>query len=305
MAHDGEDYLALKHAVARQVFVSQPPRQNSAQRSRQFASLIIGNPTGDLPDADREVEELVRLLQATSGTAPPRILMRQRATRSAVLGELAGRAYDLIHFSGHALLDAGSPEASGLILARDEVLSAAEIEKNMGGRPFVFLNGCETACQQPGAAVADVPDALVYLGPSAAGLAAAFVQAGAQAAFGTLWPVADPTAPDFVLAFYRAALRGTPVGEAMRQARIGMRTADPTNPLWASFVFYGDPDEPLLAPPRTERRPATVLVARLLGVDALSAGPGSEEIALLLEEQVEALRAADHALRRPTAGSRS
>ena len=56
-------------------------------------------------------------------------------------------------------------------------------------------------------------------------------------------------------------------------------------------MFYGDPDAPLLPPPRTVRRPATVLVARLMGLDALSAGPGAEKLAARLEEQVEGLRA--------------
>ena len=85
------------------------PARNPARPGRQFATLIIGNPTGDLPAADREVDELVRLIEATPGTAPPRILMRRRATRSAVLGELASGAYDLIHFSGHAVLRASPP----------------------------------------------------------------------------------------------------------------------------------------------------------------------------------------------------
>ena len=117
------------------------------RRGGQFTSLIIGNPTGDLAHADREVEELVRLLQATPGTAPPRILMRRRATRAAVLGELASGAYDLVHYSGHAFFDPAALEAGGLILASEEILTGAEIEKNLGGRPFVFLNGCETAAR--------------------------------------------------------------------------------------------------------------------------------------------------------------
>jgi adenylate cyclase len=289
LAHDGEDYLALKYAVARRFLLAGPPRRNPGQPRRQFASLIIGNPTGDLPGADREVEELVRLLQATPGTAPPRILMRRRATRSAVLGELASGAYDLIHYSGHAFFDPALPEPGGLILARDELLIGPELEANLGGRPFVFLNGCETARQQPGAASGEGPDGLAYLGRNSAGLAAAFVRGGAQAVTGTLWPVADPNAADFVLAFYRAALRGVPAGEAMRQARRTTRAADPIDPLWASFVFYGDPDAPMLVPPRVERRPVTVLAARLLGLDALCAGPRGEETAARLEEQVEAL----------------
>ena len=300
LAHDGEDYLALKFAVARRFLVSHPPRQNPLRSDaspetarRQFTSLIIGNPTGDLPDADREVEELVRLLQATPGTAPPRILMRRRATHSVVLGELASGAYDLVHYSGHAFFDPAAPEAGGLILASEEVLTGAEIEKNLGGRPFVFLNGCETAAGQVSAASADGPDGLAYLGANSASLAAAFVRGGARAAAGALWPVADPNAPDFVLGFYQAALRGSPAGEAMRRARGAARAADPADPLWASFAFYGDPDEPLLAAPRVERRPATVLAARLAGVEALWGELGHagrlESPLEELAEQVEAL----------------
>lgn len=291
LAHDGEDYLALKYAVARRFLLAQPPRRNPEPPRRPFASLIIGNPTGDLPGADREVEELVRLLQATPGTAPPRILMRRRATRSAVLGELASGAYDLVHYSGHAFFDTRKPaadEPGGLLLAQDEVLTGAEIAANLGGRPFVFLNGCETARQQAGPGV-DGPDGLAYLGRNSAGLAAAFVRGGAQAATGALWPLADPDAPDFVLAFYRAALRGVPAGEALRQARRTARAADPASLLWASFAFYGDPGAALLAPARVERRPATVLAARLLGLDALSTGPTGEEAAARLEAEGQAL----------------
>jgi len=270
LAHDGEDFLALKVAVARRFLLPQSPRQNPLppQRQvagRQFTALIVGNPTGDLPHADREVEELVRLLQATPGTAPPRILMRRRATRAAVLGELASGAYDLVHYSGHAFFDPTAPESGGLILAAGEVLTGAEIEKNLGGRPFVFLNGCETAA---------AGDGLAYLGPTRASLAAAFIRGGAQGVAGSLWPVADPSAADFVLSFYRAALRGVPAGEALRQARRDQRAADPTDLLWASFALYGDPNAPLLAPPRAERRPATVLVARLPRIQALWGEPG-------------------------------
>lgn len=282
LAHDGEDFLALKVAVARRLLLPQPPRQNPLlvrrqTAGRQFTALIVGNPTGDLPHADREVEELVRLLQATPGAAPPRILMRRRATRTAVLGELATGVYDLVHYSGHAFFDPALPERGGLVLAADEVLTGAEIEKNLGGRPFVVLNGCETAA---------AGDALAYLGSTRASLAAAFIRGGAQAVAGSLWPVADPSAADFVLSFYRAALRGIPAGEALRQARGARRAADPADLLWASFALFGDPDASLVAPPRAERRPATVLAVRLPGIEKLWARSAlSGELA----EQVERL----------------
>jgi hypothetical protein len=149
LAHDDSEYLALKYATSRQLLLPQPPRQprpwNAPHRDSHWSALLIGNPTGDLPETNGEIERLARLIDATPGTAPPRILMRGRATKEIVLHELASGAYDLIHYAGHALFDRHNPDHHGLILAKEQVLTTTEIMQNLGGQPFVFLNGCESA----------------------------------------------------------------------------------------------------------------------------------------------------------------
>ncbi len=308
LAHDDEDYLALKYVVTRQMLAYQPPRQNVVRWGRRWTSLLIGNPTGDLSETEKEIEQLIHLIEALPGTAPPRFLMGRRATKEAVLQALASGAYDLIHYAGHATFDAQASDAAatssttpsatltpglsasagGLVLAGEQVLAATEIAKALGGRPIVFLNACESA---RGRAGGEAVEGLVYLGPAARGLASAFIQGGAQEFIGAFWPVHDASSRDFALAFYRSALQGTAIGEALRAARHEARRAGPMDPLWASFVLYGDPHISLLTTKKTERRPATVLVARLLGLDTLFGEVHGEEAVGIVEEHVAALAA--------------
>jgi hypothetical protein len=53
--------------------------------------------------------------------------------------------------------------------------------------------------------------------------------------------VPDKIAADFAVEFYRHALDGQPLGDAMLQARSATAGRHPTDLSWASFVLYGDP----------------------------------------------------------------
>ncbi|MBK8051067.1 MAG: CHAT domain-containing protein [Anaerolineales bacterium] len=138
LLHDGEDHLALRYTVARSLLTNRPPQSPSPVVAPSWSALLIGNPTGDLPSAAEEIEQVARLIEATPGAAMARILMRMRATKDAVCQHLAGGAYRLIHYAGHAHIDQGAPERSGLLLATREVLTVGEIRECVGGRPFVF-----------------------------------------------------------------------------------------------------------------------------------------------------------------------
>lgn len=267
LAHDGETYLALKYCMARQLPLGQPtPQPRAVRQSARSSALLIGNPTGDLPNSSQEIETLARWIEAHTGARPPHILLRTRAAKEAVLREMASGAYDLIHYSGHATFVPGAPEQSGLILAHEQILTAAEIRQHLTGRPIIFLNGCGTAQTaaptQQGAEPA-------YLGQVVQGMAAAFVEAGAQAFIGSLWPISTAGPADFALHFYRAVLQGASLTYALHQTRIATQQANPVDPLWASYVLYGDPDQRLFKIPTVRTLPATVLAVRLADIDAL------------------------------------
>lgn len=286
LAHDGQDYLALRHVTARQLLIGQSPRRDAARKTGRWTTLLIGNSAGALPHVADEIDVLSRLIQALPGTPPARILMRQRATRSAALHELSSGGYDLVHFSGHIHFDPTKPDASGLLLADGEILTGADIRRSLAGQPVVFLNGCRSARSDDALGRAG----LDHLGTPTAGLAAAFVQGGARVVVGSLWPVHDTSSRDFALAFYRLALRGDPVGDALHQARLAAHAAAPWDPLWAAFTLYGDPMLQLVPATRAERRPATVLVVHLRGLTALFAMDRDEDAAAKLAELTASLR---------------
>ncbi|MEM7131544.1 MAG: CHAT domain-containing protein [Chloroflexota bacterium] len=271
LSHDGEAYLALKYAVARQIVVEEMPRNQPASPilPQHRTILLIGNPTGDLPETAKEIEQLANLFDAVPGTTV-QILMNRRATKQAILQRLASNRYDVIHYAGHATFDATAPTASGLLLAGEECLTATDITKHLNGSPFVFLNGCWSAQLQghsgsPREGGEDIP----YWGTAGQDLTSAFIQVGASGFIGSYWPVYDTSSRDFALVCYRHLLDGESVGAAVRRARHEGRQHNIHEPLWASYILYGNPQRPLWALRKAQRRPATVFVARLIGLEKL------------------------------------
>jgi predicted ATPase/CHAT domain-containing protein len=278
LAHDGEDFLACKYAVARQEAAPRLPRVNSAKRELRWAALLIGNPTGDLPEAHAEIEHLDRLISAVPGCAHPRILLASRATKRAVLQALASGAYDLVHYAGHAQFDPKAPQTAGLILADNELLSTEEIERHLAGRPVVFLNACRSAAL----GTLNDTEGPLFLGQAAQGISSAFIQGGALAAIGTLWPVHDANTSALALSFYRTALSGVRIAEALRLARQDAKAESTHTGSWAALTQYGSPQLTLAIAPQVRGWPATVLAAHLRGIETLFATTEPQKAAELV-----------------------
>lgn len=117
-----------------------------------------------------------------------------------------------------------------------EIFFAQKIRRLTEGRPLVFLN----ACQSGRTANEDQPSRTDYLLEPAEGLASAFLYGGALACIGSLWPIYDKPAAEFALEFYRKALEGYMLGEAMRLARVEIKRQHPDQVTWAAFALYGD-----------------------------------------------------------------
>ena len=258
LLHDGDDFLCLKYELSRQLLTGSF-RSPTVAPPHLWSTLFIGNPTEDLNEAGAETEQLVRLVRGTPNTAIPRVLMQARATKSAVLQQLASGVYDLIHYSGHTVFDSADPSRTGILLAGGEVLSLGEIEQNLAGKPYVFLNSCESA---RGSAAS-----LGHL--AAQDVVAAFVRGGAAGALGTFWPINDAASLDFALIFYRSILGGERVGAALRHARLAAKTSSQTS-LWAAYIHYGDPNLTVLATHRTQKRTAALLCVRLSAHSSIS-----------------------------------
>ena len=266
LLHDGQDFLMLKLRMARWLMVrggdlvASPTAETPGDRPA--ALLIASDPDGDLPGSQTEVEALEGLLE---DHASVRMLCGPRATRALVGEALESGGHRLIHYSGHAL--PATEEGPGcLLLAGGERLEADRLSLSAGA-PVVFLNACHSADETgPAGEPPALPLEFVYRG-----LASSFVEAGARAVIGTLWPVSDLGACRFAEIFYRQALAGQTLGDSLHLARRTLLHEMAGDPAWASYVFYGDPADVLFPVPELEEEAVEDLVslreaASLLGV---------------------------------------
>ncbi|MCB0110888.1 MAG: CHAT domain-containing protein, partial [Caldilineaceae bacterium] len=263
IAHNDRGYLALHHVVSRQLLSDRLPPVRATRAGATWSALLIGNPTANLPHTTAEIEAVATLIEAMPGAAAPRILMQRRATKATVLQELAGGHYDLIHYAGHAQVQP-DPAASGLLLAKGEILTAQELQQSLAGQPFVFLNGCESAraARQPFDPVHATATSTLEQ-PALHGLAHAFLMGGARGLLGTHWPIHDSTSQEFAVAFYRALLQGETLDVAVQQARRALQQRRPDDPLWAAFTLYAKAGDQLRQRPARIQRPGTILAIDL------------------------------------------
>jgi hypothetical protein len=123
-------------------------------------------------------------------------------------------------------------------MARDETMSKAEIKKMLAGygdqarflreaRPLMFFNACHS----------------IRAGFNPVGLgiwAKTFLGEGASAFIGSCWKVVDDSALEFAQKFYSELFSGTPVGEALRLARLAIK--DSGDPTWLAYSLYAHPE---------------------------------------------------------------
>jgi CHAT domain-containing protein len=152
-------------------------------------------------------------------------------------GELA--PYRIVHFATHGLIDARTPELSGLALSgvgkdgspRDGFLSLADLYNLQLGSDLVVLSGCETALGRE------------IRGEGLVGLTQGFFYAGAARVVASLWRVQDRATSELMGRFYQAMLKeGKLPAAALREAQLAVRHErrwrDPY--YWAAFVVQGD-----------------------------------------------------------------
>ena len=208
----------LQHCLGRRPLAA---RGNGTAPSR---AAVFGDSRGDLPAAREEARHLARLL----GTVP---VLGEDVTRENLLQGVAEA--DFVHIAGHASFNDSDPFESGLQLAGDDTLTAAQI---FGWRALnaslVTLSGCETgmSANHPG-------DELI-------GLVRAFLYARASSVVVSLWPVRDESARFLMGRFYEHML-ADPAGlkaDALRQAMLETMSQPTWREFyhWASFILIGD-----------------------------------------------------------------
>jgi tetratricopeptide (TPR) repeat protein len=248
LCHDGQDFLATKFHVGRQVITGYPIPAQAAKRtvSGTLRVLLVVDPTESLPEAGREAEQLSTLLDHVPGVEVT--LIGGRGARKVPL-LAALQDHDVVHFAGHSYYDPENPSRSGWRLA-EGVLTAGELSKLTAPPLLVFSNSCQAG------ATSGWESGYRYEG-HAFGIGSAFLMAGVRNYIGTFWVVHDEESALFAATFYQGIVTGLSLGEAQLKARheiIGRRGWKSLT--WASYMLYGDPAFTLFTPEAPSSLPA-------------------------------------------------
>ncbi len=211
-----------------------------------FAELR-GGPV-PLPYSREEAKELARRVGGGS-----RVLAGRSASEHFVKNADL-RRFGILHFATHAIVDDRHPQRSAVLLTpgaseEDGLLQMREVVALDLEDMIVILSACSSVSGE------------LTAGEGVVGLARAFLQAGARAVVGGLWPLHDDEAARLMGELAGHLGRGESVGTALSLAyRTRIEAGAPTE-AWAGLVIVGDAD---LVPVPGGRRPAGGLSRRSL-----------------------------------------
>jgi CHAT domain-containing protein len=249
LLHDGDDFLCLKHYMARYVdtkptFPIKTAVSSSAIEFPKIRVLVISVPQPGhdqslyphLSAAEAETQELMTLLTGLPGVEMA-LLIDDRADNATVRAALQ-QEFQIIHFCGHAYFDSADPANSGIVLF-DNDLPAITLYRLVNPSVVLsFVNACQTAAAPTARAAARNEWDAQF---NTFGLARALIEAGSYV-LGSRWKLSDVAAKEFARTFYTALLADRkPIGQAVLEARVACKKQVPDDVAWASYVYYGDP----------------------------------------------------------------
>lgn len=187
--------------------------------------LVVPRDSG-LPKASMEGERI----KAFAGAAHK--VVDVPASYREVKDALAQGTFEGWHFAGHGVAREGSPQRWCIVLERKQEVHPADLfgaARQLGlARPLVFLNACHSGRGS------------VSL-TGMAGLAGAFLKAGAGAFLGAHWALDDDQACCFSEVFYQHLFAGEEIGEAVSEARARLRAEFPGSNDWLAYTVFAHP----------------------------------------------------------------
>ncbi|MGB5107550.1 MAG: CHAT domain-containing tetratricopeptide repeat protein [Candidatus Zixiibacteriota bacterium] len=170
----------------------------------------------DLPEVDRELENLVKGLSGKAEVFSPCGRKDWPDTGGARLW----------HFAGHALLRSDNPFYSYLAL-EDGALFAADFRLKQCRVHLVTLASCRSGEQ------------VALPGEESTGLVRSLLEMGARNVIAGHWPVSDQTTALWMAAFYNRFFQGASILAAIRDAAITVRAQYPSAYHWGAFSVFG------------------------------------------------------------------
>lgn len=232
------DYAALagKPGLIRavQALSGLPPLPESEGEVRRIADALGSSPQNLLTGKNASEE---RLLALSNNGALARYRMLMFATHGLLPGEIDG-LYEAALALTPSAEDARAlivPSGMGLMVNADGLLTTSEIPQLKLKASIVVLSACNTGA-----------DSAVDL-EAYAGLAAAFLEAGARSVMVSHWPVKSDAAVAITtgtIAHWTSRKPGRDFAFAFRQALLDVIQASPETArpsYWAPFSLFGEP----------------------------------------------------------------
>lgn len=216
----GSDLLLAAHPVVYGLDLTVPA--GSPEPAAAGQALVIGNPQGDLPMAEREAASVAASLRKRPGWTVT-ALQGQAASAGAVRSVLV--RVDLFHYAGHGIFTGPGGWESVLPLARETRLTLGDLLALRRAPRQVVLSACEA-----GRSDAEAPG-------EGLGLAQAFLLAGSRQVLAATRPVGDRSAQGLFDRLYDAWSSEPDLAVRLQRAQNEWRHREPTAD-WSSFRLF-------------------------------------------------------------------
>lgn len=242
LMHDGKDFLAKKYDIYRSPILEDTSEIIVSDKAKDQPGhiAIVTNPTNNLPAAERETTQITDFFKAEKELdLQIDLFARDGATYRALSKIFATPRLDIFHYSGHS----GVSKDDVYFHLPDDPYSVTDLYLQYPA--LFFLNMCESDIA--------VSQRVAFEGAKILNFPMALMKRGAKACLATLWPILDASAAQFAVGFYKQMLNGEPFGAAIRKAKVDLvKSSDPNDITWLSFVLYGRPGFSTVSIPKKE-----------------------------------------------------
>ncbi len=248
LLHDGTCFLSDKFYIGKTV--RGEAHGGAFKEKEKLRMLIIADPTEDLEWAQKEGEQLFKVLSEKVPTSRLEIefIGGRQVTKLKLLSLIKGK--NIIHYSGH-LFFSDDPLENGWLISEGRILKAREIKNSGFNTDMVFSNSCQSNKSTTRNLNSDLMN----------NFAGSFLMSGIKSFIGTNWEIADnQNTIDFTIQFYSNLFADKSVGESLYLAKEqARRNYDPSDLTWTNYSLHGQPNIRVVSDP-TKGKPVHKII---------------------------------------------
>lgn len=198
-------------------------------QSQRYKNTAISSQTAQqrlsLPGVETELLNLKETLTST-------LLLNEQFTIANFSEYISKQSFDIVHIASHGFFSSDADKS--FVMAFDDILKLDDLKrllkpgnKTKKSIQLLTFSACETAEGDDRAPL---------------GFAGAALQADAQSALGSLWPISDEAASQLMISFYNHLMQHKSKAEALRQAQLELLKTDYMRhpSFWSPFILIGN-----------------------------------------------------------------